>query len=76
VTIRLRDGRRLQRRVHLAKGQPQVPLTDAELTAKFLDCATRVMPAARADELLGLVQGIEGLADVSVLARALAGSAT
>ena len=43
---------------------------------KFRDCATRVMPAARADELLGLVQGIEGLADVSVLARALAGSAT
>ena len=76
VTIRLRDGRRLERRVHLAKGQPQVPLTDAELTAKFLDCATRVMPGARANELLGLVQGIEGLVDVSVLARALAGSTT
>jgi 2-methylcitrate dehydratase PrpD len=76
VTIRLRDGRRLERRVHLAKGQPQVPLTDSELTVKFRDCATRVMPAARADELLRLVQGIEGLADVSVLARALTGSAT
>ena len=76
VTIKLRDGRRLERRVHLAKGQPQVPLTDAELTVKFRDCAMRVMPAARADELLGLVQGIEGLVDVSVLARALAGSAT
>ena len=51
-------------------------LTDAELTVKFRDCATRVMPATKADELLGLVQGIEGLGDVSVLARALAGSAT
>jgi 2-methylcitrate dehydratase PrpD len=71
VTITLRDGRRLQRRVHQAKGQPRNPLTDAELTVKFRDCAARVLPADRAESLLAAVHQLETLADVNALTRLL-----
>jgi 2-methylcitrate dehydratase PrpD len=71
VTVALRDGRRLQRRVRLAKGQPRNPLTDAELTAKFRDCARRALDAAQTDSLLDALQKLETLADVASLARLL-----
>jgi 2-methylcitrate dehydratase PrpD len=75
VTLTLRDGRRLVRRVRHAKGQPQNPLTDAELTAKFRDAATRVLPAERAESILSAVQGLDSLADVGALARLLSSRA-
>ena len=75
VTITLRDGRRLQRRVGHAKGQPQNPLTDAQLTAKFRDSAARVLPAKRVEAVLAAVQSLETLADVGDLARLLRGDA-
>jgi 2-methylcitrate dehydratase PrpD len=71
VTIALRDGRRLQHRVQVAKGQPKNPLTDAELAAKFRDCASRILPAAQAEALLAAVGRLEALADVAVLGRLL-----
>lgn len=75
VTITLRDGRRLQRRVRHAKGQPWNPLTDAELMAKFRDCAARVLPPERAESIPAAVQALETMADVSALARLLSGAA-
>jgi 2-methylcitrate dehydratase PrpD len=75
VTITLRDGRRLVRRVRHAKGQPQNPLTDGELTAKFRDAATRVLSAERAESILSAVDGLDSVADVATLARLLSGRA-
>ena len=72
VTIALKDGRVLQRRVSQAKGQPKNPLTDAQLEAKFRDCAARVLPAARIDSLVAMLGALEGVPDVGELARALA----
>jgi 2-methylcitrate dehydratase PrpD len=72
VTIRLRDGRQIRRRVQQAKGQPGNPLSDADLAAKFLDCAARALPPERAESLLAAVERLDTLADVSVLARLLA----
>ena len=74
VTIRMRDGRRLQRRVSLAKGQPRSPLTDAELAVKFRDCAGRVLPADRVEMLLAAVSSLETQPDAAALARLLATS--
>ncbi len=76
VTITLRDGRRLSRRVRHAKGQPRNPLTDAELTAKFRDCAARVLTPEQAESVLTSVQALETLGDVSALARRLSGQAS
>jgi 2-methylcitrate dehydratase PrpD len=72
VTITLADGRHLPRRVSLAKGQPKNPLTEAELEAKFRDCAARVLPPERAEAAVALVKTLPTLPDVSVLARSLA----
>ncbi|MGH7388046.1 MAG: MmgE/PrpD family protein [Candidatus Rokuibacteriota bacterium] len=72
VTITLRDGRRLQRRVDEAKGQPQNPLKDDELDAKFRDCAARALPGARIEPLLAAVRGLETVPDVGALGRLLA----
>ncbi len=72
VTITLKDGRVLERRVSQAKGQPKNPLTDAQLEAKFRDCAARVLPAARIDPLVTMLKALDTVPDVSELARALA----
>jgi 2-methylcitrate dehydratase PrpD len=71
VTITLGDGRKLERRVHLAKGQPRNPLTDAELTAKFRDCAARVLAPDRTESVLAAVKTLEAVRDVSQLASLL-----
>jgi 2-methylcitrate dehydratase PrpD len=72
VTITLKDGRKLQRRVTRAKGQPTNPLTDAELETKFRDCVARVLGAAQSGELLAAIQTLETLPDAGTLARLLA----
>jgi len=74
VAISLTDGRRLTRRVRHAKGQPQNPLTNAELTTKFRDCASRVLPRERAESVLAAVQELETAPDVGKLARMLSRS--
>jgi 2-methylcitrate dehydratase PrpD len=75
VTITLRDGQRLSRRVRHAKGQPGNALTDGELTVKFRDCAARVLPGERVQAVLAAVQALETAADVISLARLLAAPA-
>jgi 2-methylcitrate dehydratase PrpD len=71
VTIALADGRRLVKRVEHAKGQPQNPLTDAELETKFRDCAARALPGEQVDGLVAAVRELEALPDVSALCRRL-----
>jgi 2-methylcitrate dehydratase PrpD len=75
VTITLRDGKKLVKRVSLAKGQPKNPLTVGDLEVKFRDCAARVLPADRIESVLASVRALETVPDVSVLARMLAGNA-
>ena len=74
VTLTLTDGRTLVRRVSQAKGQPRNPLTDAELEVKFRDAAGLVLPAGQVARLLGAVQRLEDVTDVSTVARLLATS--
>jgi 2-methylcitrate dehydratase PrpD len=75
VTITLSNGTKLQKRVSLAKGQPRNPLTPAELEVKFRDCAARVLPPARIDDVLATVRTLETVPDVAALGRMLGGSA-
>jgi 2-methylcitrate dehydratase PrpD len=75
VAISLTDGRRLTRRIRHAKGQPQNPLTDEELTVKFQDCAARVLTREVAERVLTTVHALPAVTDASELARLLSGSA-
>jgi 2-methylcitrate dehydratase PrpD len=45
MTVHLRDGRRLERRLDDLKGMPERPLGDAELSAKLQDAAASKLPA-------------------------------
>jgi 2-methylcitrate dehydratase PrpD len=71
VTVALKDGTTLRRRIEQAKGQPRNPLTDAELEVKFRDAAGRALPADRVEAVLAAVNQLERLPDVSALARLL-----
>ncbi|WP_179381636.1 MmgE/PrpD family protein [Jannaschia marina] len=49
VTLALHDGRRLSARIDLPRGEPEVPLTEGDLRAKFTDLAIFAgLDAARA----------------------------
>lgn len=64
VRIRLRDGRALTQSANGARGYPSTPASDAELDAKFLSCAGRVLTEDVARQVLERLRGIEQAADV------------
>ena len=72
VRIHLRDGRLLERVARGARGYPERPATDQDLAEKFLACATRTRLHAQAADVLTLLRGLDGLADLRSLTRALA----
>ena len=50
------------------------PLTDAELVGKLRDCAAGALAPAVIDEVIGLVQSLDTLPDVTALCNALEGA--
>lgn len=73
VRINLTDGRTLAHQVDYPKGNPQAPLTDQELRAKFSTCARRALSATAAVEAMSMLDALETLADVSALCGLLIG---
>ena len=71
VSIRFRDGSVRERQVDISKGNPEVPMTDAELGVKFRDCARACLdPAATTAAIEGL-KNVETFDKVSALTRLL-----
>jgi 2-methylcitrate dehydratase PrpD len=60
VTLVLSDGRRLVSTRTTRRGDPDDPLSDADLDAKFVDCAEPVLGGAQARELLDALRGLDG----------------
>jgi 2-methylcitrate dehydratase PrpD len=60
VTVVLADGRRLVSTRTTRRGDPDDPLSDDELDAKFADCAELVLDRAQARELLDALRGLDG----------------
>jgi 2-methylcitrate dehydratase PrpD len=67
VIVTTVDGREFSAREDVNPGSPEQPMSVTEIEAKFLTNATRVMPPARARELLDNLRDIAALADVSTL---------
>ena len=70
LAVRLADGRKLEASLAQARGAPANPLSDRELTDKFVDCATRAarpMEAARARAMAGQILSLEECPDVGRL---------
>jgi 2-methylcitrate dehydratase PrpD len=72
VTIRLRDGRVLERHVPHALGTLQRPMSDADLEAKFRALVEPVLTREQVERTIELCWGAESVADVGVIARAAA----
>lgn len=73
VEVTLADGRVLKRHVVAAKGDPDVPMSAAEVTAKFSDCLDYAGLAPRRQaHLRELLGGVDGLTDVARLTAAMA----
>ena len=71
VTLRLADGRTLERSVRGARGYPEHPASPAELDAKFLACARRIVPAEAAAATLDFLRTLEAARSVRGLAARL-----
>ncbi|MDP3908649.1 MmgE/PrpD family protein [Novosphingobium sp.] len=73
VEVTLQDGQTLRRHVAAAKGDPDVPMSAAEVTAKFDDCLDYAgIGPARQARLRALLNGVDRLPDVSRLTAAMA----
>jgi 2-methylcitrate dehydratase PrpD len=72
VRVTLTDGSVLAQKVRQAVGRGSAdPLPVALLEAKFLDCASRVLPAGSARGLLTMLRGLEGVANLGSVTQAM-----
>jgi 2-methylcitrate dehydratase PrpD len=72
VEVDLADGRTLVEHAdERYRGGPDLPFTRDELYEKWSDCASLVLPKAAIDEVFELVDGLEKVADITALVRAL-----
>ena len=71
VTIRTTDGRSYSARVDIPRGDPALPLTDDELLSKYRDCARAKLRTDDIERGVGLVLGLEKVADIGTLMATL-----
>jgi 2-methylcitrate dehydratase len=71
VTIRTTDGRSYNARVDIPRGDPALPLTDDELLAKYRDCGRSQLRPDDIEHSVGVVLGLEKLADIGTLMATL-----
>jgi len=72
IEVELTDGKVLKTQADFGKGSPANPMTDAELSEKFRECAAwGKLDKAKAEEVLKLLWKIEALSDVNELTRLL-----
>lgn len=67
VEIHTRDGRLLRHRAPTRKGDPDSPLSDAELVDKYRELVAPVIGKAAAESLLDILWRIDVMDDVSAL---------
>ncbi len=67
VAIKLKDGRTLERHAPTRKGDPDAPLTDADLSDKYRDLASAIIGKPTALDLEERVWALDGLGSVADL---------
>jgi len=75
VEITLADNRTLRHHQTTRHGDPDDPLTDAELTDKFFELTTPAIGRVAADDLLAKLWGVDRLADLGFAPQSLARAA-
>jgi 2-methylcitrate dehydratase PrpD len=74
VEVETTDGEVYAYRIDTPKGDPENPVTDAELDAKFLLLATGTLHGDDPDRLLGRLRTLDSLADMTQLFAGIGGA--
>ena len=74
VVLTLKDGTRLEESAHQSHGNPLDPLTEAEVAAKFHECAEGLVPEAQRDTIIALCYRLDSLESVRELGAAVGSS--
>lgn len=69
ITITLKDGRTLHKFIEHAIGSLEVPMSDAQLEAKFLDLVKGILGDEQARSLIAACWQVDTLADAAGIAR-------
>ena len=70
MTIVTKDGRRFHKYIEHAIGSVEVPMTDAQLEAKFADLVVDILPKAQARQLMDLCWNVSELPRAAAIASA------
>jgi 2-methylcitrate dehydratase PrpD len=70
MSVTLKDSRKLGRYIQHAIGSLEVPMTDADLEAKFADLAEGILTTPQIHRLIGLCLDVEQLVNVAEIAKA------
>ncbi|MBI2508737.1 MAG: MmgE/PrpD family protein, partial [Betaproteobacteria bacterium] len=70
ITIKLRNGKTLERTIEHAVGSLAKPMSDADLEAKFRGQCAGILSRSETDRLIQLCRDVEKLEDVAEVARA------
>jgi 2-methylcitrate dehydratase PrpD len=69
VTIYTRDGRMLQKRVDLAKGNPGHDISEKDRLEKFRECAGTVLTSDKSEKVIDLVGDLDTLPRITELCK-------
>ncbi|MQA06668.1 MAG: MmgE/PrpD family protein [Streptosporangiales bacterium] len=73
VTVRLRDGRVLERVESYATGHPEKPMPRTQLEAKFLECAELAVPEDTARHVAARIWDLDEVDDIAKLHALMGG---
>jgi 2-methylcitrate dehydratase PrpD len=71
IRVKLKNGTIIEGRYDIARGHPEKPLTWNELSEKFRDCATLVLPKRNVDAVIPLLEKFPRLPSIDPLLRLL-----
>ncbi len=71
LDVRTRNGRNISKRQDIARGYPESPMTEDELSAKFFDLVTRVTTPEHAETIRNTAQALPELTRITDLADLL-----
>jgi 2-methylcitrate dehydratase PrpD len=69
VVVKLSNGAEYSYKVDVPKGEPQNPMADEELSAKFIDCTRLSLPQMEIEKVLKMVSKLEFLENISELMK-------
>ena len=73
VSIELENGQLIRQTMDFARGQPQLPLEQQELDAKFLYCSRYILPPDHIEEAIDSFRGLENIENITGMASVLGG---